>query len=252
MSLFTRCLAGTALIILAACSKKETYPTASLGTYYPLAVGKYIIYRMDSLVFVNSGQTMQIHSYLAKDTVDGIQYDNLGRTTYVVHRFLTDTLFANPWQVDITYTVTPTTNTMELVENNLRFIKLTEPFTTNLVWSGNSYLGDNPYQTYYGNFMSQSALQFWQFSYQNIGQPDTIGNNLFTNTITVFQDSDSTNLPVLTDSAFASKGYGLEVYASGVGLIYKSYIAWDYQPVTADLPGFYEGFGVTQYILSHN
>jgi hypothetical protein len=245
-------LAGVALLFMVACTKTETYPTSPLGNYYPLQVGKYIIYRMDSLVFVNSGQTMQTHSYLAKDTIDAIITDNLGRTTFRIHRYLTDTLYQTPWQDDITYTVTPTATTVELVENNLRFIPLTEPFTTNSLWYGNAYLGDEPYQTYYGTLTSQSALQYWQFNYENIGQPDTIGSFALSNTLTVQEANDSTNLPLPSDSVFANKSYGLEVYAAGIGLVYKSYILWDFQPITTDLPGYYEGFGVTQYMVAHN
>lgn len=245
-------MGGCLLLGLASCNKTQTYPTNPLNTYYPLDTGKYILYRIDSLVFVNFGETSQFHSYLAKDTIDAILQDNLGRTTYRVHRFLTDTLQANPWQDDITYTVTPTANTIELVENNLRFIKLTEPFTTDLTWSGNSYLGDDPYQTYYGALAAQTSLQFWQFNYENIAQPFQVGTITVPNSITVQQANDSTNLPLPSDSVFASKSFGLEVYGAGIGLVYKSYILWDFQPVTPDLPGYYEGFGETMWMIGHN
>ena len=251
---FSRCLLGLSLLlILAACSKTEKYPTVSLNTYYPLAVGRYIIYRMDSLVFVNTGLTMQIHSYHAKDTVDGTLVDNTGQTVYRVHRFLTDTLESQPWVDDITYTVTPSANTITLVENNLTFVKLTEPFSLGMVWEGNSYLGDFPYQNYYGAVPSQSGIQYWQYSYANIGQAYTVGSGAaYTGTITVQEANDSTNLPLANDTVYAGKSYGQEVYAAGIGLIYKSYIQWDFQPATLNLPGFYEGFGVTQYIVAHN
>jgi len=252
MRIHTRCLALGALLMLAACNKKEAYPTVPLSTYYPLSIGKYIIYRMDSLVFTNFGQNMVTNSYLAKDTVDDTLYDNLGRLTYRVHRYLTDTLFQNPWQDDITYTVTPTATDIELVENNLRFIKLTEPFTTDMTWYGNAYLGDDPYQSYYGELTSQSSLQFWQFNYANIGQTFQIGSITVPNSITVQEANDSTNLPLPSDSVFANKSYGLEVYGAGIGLVYKSYILWDFQPVTPDLPGYYEGFGVTMWMVGHN
>jgi hypothetical protein len=250
MKVLTRLVIGA--MLLASCSKTQKYPTSALNTYYPLDTGKYILYRIDSLVFTNFGQTPETHSYIAKDTCDALLEDNLGRPTYRIHRFLTDTLMLNPWQDDITYTVTPTANTIELVENNLRFIKLTEPFTTNLTWYGNSYLGDDPYQENYGALTSQTGLQFWQFNYTNVDQPYQIGTITIPNSITVQQADDSTNLPLPNDSVFANKSFGMEVYGAGIGLVYKSYIFWDFQPVTPDLPGHYEGFGVTQYLLGHN
>lgn len=250
MKVLTRCIALAAL--LASCNKTEHYSTSPLNTYYPLDTGKYILYRIDSLVFTNFGQNIQTHSYMAKDTIDAVLADNLGRTTYRVHRFITDTLMVNPWQDDITYTVTPTANTIEVVENNLRFIKLTEPFTTNLTWNGNSYLGDAPYQTFYGSLTSQIELQSWQFNYENIGQSYQIGPITVPNSITVQQANDSTNIPIPNDSVFANRQFGLEVYGAGIGLVYKSYILWDFQPVTPDLPAHYEGFGVTQWMVGHN
>ncbi len=252
MNAIIRCLAAGLLITMASCSKTQTYPTASLNTYYPLAVGKYILYRMDSLVFVNYGQTAQIHSYLAKDTCDGIVLDNLGDTTYRIHRLLTDTAYANPWQDDITYTVGVYNNTIQVVENNLRYIKITAPFTTNLTWNGDSYLGNYPFQSYYGTLAVQTGVQYWMFNYENIGQSYTVGQTTVPNTITVQQNNDSTNLPLPNDSVYASKTYGLEVYGAGIGLIYKSFILWDFQPVTPNQAGYYEGFGVTMYMLGHN
>jgi hypothetical protein len=252
MNALSRWLIAITAVLAVSCNKTAKYPTSPMSTYCPLDTGKYILYRIDSLVFINFGQDSQIDSYIAKDTIDGILADNLGRTTYRVHRFLTDTLMAGPWQDDITYTVTPTTNTVEVVENNLRYVKLTEPFTTNLTWFGNSYLGDNPFQTFYGSLASQTGIQFWQFNYANIGQPYQVGTITVPNSITVQQDNEFNNLPLTSDSVFASRAFGMEVYGAGIGLVYKSFILWDFQPVTPDLPGHYEGFGVTQYMIGHN
>ncbi len=56
----TKRLAGFAFIIflLASCKKENaTFTTASVSDYFPLQVGKYITYDLDSTVFTNFNQT---------------------------------------------------------------------------------------------------------------------------------------------------------------------------------------------------
>ena len=61
MKVLTRCM--VLAVLLASCSKKtENYPTSPLSTYCPLDTGKYILYRIDSLVFTNFGQNIETHS----------------------------------------------------------------------------------------------------------------------------------------------------------------------------------------------
>jgi hypothetical protein len=69
-------------LLLTRCSQKDNFSSAQLTDYMNLSVGKYVTYRMDSLVFTNFGQTQETHSYQAKDVVDGTTTDNLGRLTW--------------------------------------------------------------------------------------------------------------------------------------------------------------------------
>src|SRR4030095_16352515 len=85
-------------IIINGCSKEsETLPTASIADYYPLEIGTSVTYRMDSTVFVNLNSTEEIHSYVAKDSVEAQVTDNLNRLSYRVHRYIRDTAETQPW-----------------------------------------------------------------------------------------------------------------------------------------------------------
>ena len=59
---------GLALLIslvalsISSCSKKDTFITDTPAEYYPLQVGRYIIYRMDSLKYTNVGSQETITS----------------------------------------------------------------------------------------------------------------------------------------------------------------------------------------------
>jgi hypothetical protein len=79
--------------------KKETeeFKTEAIADYMPLAVGKYITYRLDSTVFTNFGRNEEIHKYRVKHVVDAQITDNLGRPSYRILRYLSDSLGHQPW-----------------------------------------------------------------------------------------------------------------------------------------------------------
>src|SRR6202000_2687586 len=125
------------LLVLVSCKKDAGYnPVPLTGYYQPLQVGKYVIYRLDSLGFYFYGQLDTITSYLAKDTVEAAITDNLGRPSWLVERYLTDTTGTQPWVANETYIVTATKPTLEIVENNLRFIKMAFPVDPGFSWTG--------------------------------------------------------------------------------------------------------------------
>ena len=72
------------MIIFSACKKTtEQYPTAPLSDYFPLTVGKYITYSLDSTIYYkNFGASATVNSYQVKYVVDAQVTDNLGRPGY--------------------------------------------------------------------------------------------------------------------------------------------------------------------------
>src|SRR6201996_1474330 len=115
------------VLAITSCKKTITYPARPLTSYFiSLQVGKYITYRMDSLNFYYYGQLDTITSYLAKDSVEGTTTDGTGAKVWVVVRYLSDTL-GDSWTPNETYTVAATLATIDVTENNLRFIKLAGP-----------------------------------------------------------------------------------------------------------------------------
>src|ERR1700679_4001170 len=116
-------------ILLTFSSFKKTvhYSPNPLTSYFaPLQVGKYVTYRLDSLNFYFYGQLDTITSYLAKDSVEGSIIDAAGNVEWLVVRYLSDTTGAN-WTTNETYTVTASTQTIIMDEQNLRTIKLAFP-----------------------------------------------------------------------------------------------------------------------------
>lgn len=254
-------LAGavTLLTLITTIGCKRTvyrHPDDSPPSYYlPLQVGKYAIYQLDSLNFYYYGQLDTITRYLAKDAVEDSIVDNLGHVSYMVVRYLSPASGPTEWTPSLTMKVTPSSQSVQVLENNLRYIKLAYPMKEGLTWSGNSFLPDDPYQDLFDyTSAANRALNTWTYTYQNVNQPFTAGNQTYDSTVTVLQDDDSTNIPILIDSAFATRTYWTETYAKNVGLIYRKTIMWDRQPaVPHTTQGAYKvGFELTITLLEHN
>src|SRR5688572_15133991 len=74
------------------CNEKEEFTSEQLTDYFPLQVGKYITYRLDSTVFTGFQRVIEIHKYREKHVVDAVITDNQGRPTYRIFRYLSDSL----------------------------------------------------------------------------------------------------------------------------------------------------------------
>lgn len=238
-------------IQLAGCEKDDGFTSDAVADYMQLQKGKYILYRLDSLRFTDHGQSAITVSYQAKDVVEDSVTDNMGRGSWRVVRYLRDlnSTVETDWVPLMTYLVTPTSNSIELNENNFRYIKLTTPVREGRSWKGNGYLPDNPYQILF-EFSNDEDMQDWDYTYQDVSTSLTLGNKTYDNTISVLQIADSANLPIQTNVP-ASKTYWIEKYAKGVGLVYKEVEMWEYQPPTSQ-SGYRHGYGLKLTILDHN
>ncbi|WP_205513671.1 hypothetical protein [Longitalea arenae] len=252
--LFTVITAGVVLLAiqLSGCEKKtDNISSDAVTDYLNLQTGKYILYRYDSLRFVDHDQRDTIVSYQAKDIVEGQLTDNLGRAGWRIVRYLRDfnSTNDNDWKPLLTYHVIPSAQNIEMNESNFRYVKLVIPVKDGVSWRGNGYLPDNPYEGVY-DFSNDQDIRTWDYTYHDVGASLTLNNKTYDSTITVVQIADSTNLP-LEPGVSASKTYWVEKYAKNIGLVYKEVAVWEYQPPTT-VSGYLTGFGVTMTIMDHN
>jgi hypothetical protein len=245
-----------ALLILSSCNKSYNYPSDQVTDFAELQPGKYITYRLDSLVFINFGSQETIVSYLAKDVVDTLITDDLGRPSWRIIRYLSDTTGTLPWTPTETYMITPTRQALEVIENNLRYLKLELPVVNGFNWTGNSYIDTRT--TYsdvpgLGNW-DYSYLDGWNYTYDSVGYPFTVLGGTVPNSVTVQEANDSTGTPSnIVDSVVSSLTYSEEIYGKGIGLIYKNQIYWQYQPPNVGSPqGSTLGYGIKLNMIDHN
>src|SRR5215213_9012280 len=163
--------------------KKEDFNTELSKDYIPLQVGKYIIYRIDSTVFTQAGRAEEIHSYLEKHVIDAQVMDNAGRSSFRVFRFLNSNLTGSgTWVSDGSYLITPLQNSVEVVENNLRTIRLITPVQKDITWKGNRYIIDDPYYPLY-DFTSPDNKypSDWNFEITEANGTISLNNKPYTN-----------------------------------------------------------------------
>ncbi|MEI9934135.1 MAG: hypothetical protein WDM71_04650 [Ferruginibacter sp.] len=192
------------LIFFSACKKqKDNFTLVPLSDYFPLQTGKYITYDLDSLTFVNFGQTPLITHYKVKYYTDSTILDNLGRTAYRIIRYIYDTS-SNVWTPDNTFMAVNTGNTIQWTENNLKFIKLAEPITEGFTWNGNNYIdatssSSDPLFYLYG----------WTYNYDSINVPLTLNGLNVDSTIKVntYSPVNSNSLLAITVSSWENSEY---------------------------------------------
>jgi hypothetical protein len=244
-------------ITLFSCKKTDTtdssyYEPERLTETLPLQVGKYITYRLDSLVFVNFQRIPEVHSYKVKHVVDALLTDNLGRPSYRIYRYITSSDTTNDFQPNGSYFITPLSDRVELIDDNLRVIKLFLPLKEGFEWKGNNYLPSEPYASYGFNFSNDDDMKNWQFFYDAPAPTFTFKGNNYTDVYTVEQQADSSNVPVApSQQVYAYKTRSVEKFAKNIGMVYKELALWEYQPSSGPNP-YYTGFGITMWMIDHN
>lgn len=232
------------VFILNACKKEtEQFNTASISDYAPFVVGKYITYQLDSLVFVNFGTQQAIISYQVKHEVGAMITDNLGRPAFSITRYIRKRPI-DPWLPDNTFMAINTGKALEFVENNMRFTKLQLPIRDGYSWKGNSYI-----DTYSLN-SDVRYLDDWDYTYDSINTPHTLGAIKLDSTLKVNQQDEELGSP----GFYNEKNFSAEIYAKGIGLVYRKFLHTEFQPATPGTVGSYtdDSYGVTLTIIDHN
>ncbi len=204
------------LLAIGACTKHHNEIPPDLGyDYYPGKVGSYVIYDVDSISYTRLPTIDTLYyKFQIKEKIDTLFTDNQNRPTLKIIRYkkiydATVPYSAMTWTLQDVWSANITKTTAEVVEENIRFVKLIFPAKLNATWNGNVQ-----------NIMSQ-----WDYKYTVFGDPATVGGNSFTKTLKVTQK--------YFPSFIGLQNY-YEQYAKGVGMICKHIEDYDYQDGTGN------------------
>ncbi len=209
------------IVVFQAC-KEDGSDQLELGyDYFPLEVGNYIVYKVDSTIYSAFAGTVDSSTVYLKELVESSFIDNEGRESYRIMLYFKSSLDSNvAWNEFKAYASTITDLRAEKVEDNLRFIKLAFPVRNDQTWDGHRFI-DPAADTI---FEANNALYLgdWTYRYANVNEAANLsvyGSALeFDSTITVYERGDSNLIEYYA---------GKEVYAKNVGLVFREWsILW--------------------------
>jgi len=211
-----------ATILFWSSCKKETVEPVEMGyKYFPVNIGHWAIYDVDSISYNDFTGLIDSFKYQIKEIVESDFIDNQGRTSQRLERYirLSDT---SAWTIKDVWFETLTASTAERVEENLRMIKLVFPISDSFEWNGNNY-----------NIIGEQ-----KYSYQDVFTPALINNISMDSTVTVMQKNSQTLI---------SEDYQKEIYAVHVGMVYKKYVALEKQPTGTITSGIDYSYTLRSY-----
>jgi hypothetical protein len=140
-----------------------------------------------------------------------------------------------------------TGTSLEFIENNMRFLKMRLPIKNGYSWKGNSYI-----DTYSFN-SDVKYLDDWDYMYDSINVPRTMGAFTLDSTIRIEQRDEVIGNPSDPNS-YSEQNFGAEIYAKGIGLVYRKFLHTEFQPATPGNPSAYDdrSYGVTLTMIDHN
>lgn len=203
---------GLLLSLIAACDETENFIVDYQYEYFPLEVGKYITYQVDSVTYssqAGGGILIDTSSYQLREMVTDTFRDNTNRLVYEIERERRHTP-SDAWEAAEVLTVVRTQTQLEWTENNRKFIKMLFPFQQDSIWNGNLFFDPSEYVAIRGEVIEM--FKSWEYSVAEVDVPSTIDNFTFDSTAIISQ-ANSENLIELR--------YSMEQYAKNLGLVYK-------------------------------
>ncbi|MCB0761286.1 MAG: hypothetical protein KDC12_07145 [Flavobacteriales bacterium] len=189
------------IVALAGCKKEKDGLPIDLGyDYFPNKVGTYIEYEVDSIHYGITNDTL--HFMLREELVNEF-VDLQGHLAIRLHRYKKFDP-SDDWTLTDVWVQKRTSTSGERVEENVRFVRMVFPIDTEPEWDGNGYNTYTP----------------WMYHYEGYNTAKNINGFSFSSTVTVDQRYNIN----LLDQEIAS-----EIYAKGVGLVYKKFMDLTYQ-----------------------
>lgn len=200
------------LFLITAC-KNETEPPISDYNYdyFPLKVGKYWVYEVDS-VYITAGvsgtQRDSVKLWAKEETISQF-IDNTNDTIYKIERYERRQA-TDPWVIKKVFSLQRNRTQAIRTEDNLRFVKLTFPLTEESRWTSTVFIPENLVIQIANK--SIEVFKSWRSNVETLDEP-------FLN----FPKTAVVTQAKLTNSAIEYRVVK-EVYAKGVGLVQSE---WD-------------------------
>jgi len=180
--------------------------------YYPIEIGKYKVYQIDSIVYNEYNCSVQTARYQIKEVTESKTTDGEGDVTFIIKRYFRRTS-TDAWALYNIWTEKIEDNQIQRVENNQRMIKMVSPMQEGSYWDGIVYIRRDTLVPIRGG--SIDMFKDWgDFVCDKIGSSfvDTLSNLVYTDVAKVVQVDKTNNI---------ERRFSTEVYAKDIGLVYR-------------------------------
>lgn len=186
------------------CKKNKIENPPDLGyDFAPTAIGTYVVYDIDSTYYDDFSHDTLNFKYRIKEKFEENYTDNQGRNAVKIVRYIKK---YNPllsydnisWTIKDVWSCNITKTTYEVVEENVRIVKLSFPVKTDANWNGNA----------------QNTNEEWNYKYNYTDNSEIVNGTSFEKVLLVEQKDDKLKNVI-------HRQYYIEKYAKNIGLIYR-------------------------------
>jgi len=181
------------------CKKESLNIDYSLHNYFPTTQGLWKEFVVDSIYHGendnDNDDSVYVFQYQVREEIDSAFIDGEGRRSEIVVRYFRSDSNAS-WSVCNVWTQVITPQGAYRTENNIPYHKLAIPINTHTEWDGND----------------ANTLDEELYEYEYFHTPGVVNNLSFDSTLSVLQ---------IDENNYVEKIYGKEIYATGIGMIFK-------------------------------
>ena len=235
-------------IVFVSCDETEDFVLDTKEAYYPLEIGKYITYSVDSIRYSSAsggGTNIDTSTFQWREMVVDTFRDSANRLVYEVERMRRN----NPsqsWSLVNVLAVTKTAEKIEWVENNRRFVKMFFPLKLEDTSNVFQYFDELELVAVNGEVIE--AFKGWEYLVDELDVPSSVNNFSFDSTSTVSYANSENVIEIRLAK---------EQYAKNIGLVAKEYLILDTQCISDCIGMSWEekaeqGFILRMKMIDHN
>lgn len=190
------------IAFLFACEGEERFKRDIGSEYFPVATGMYCVYNVEEIRYAAGAAPAIARFELMTAVVDSFPSGN-DQYTFVIHRSKRSEDTA-PWEPLDTWSVRKDDRQVVVAEGNVPFVKLRFPVAAQVRWDGNAL----------------NTLGADEYALKAVDQRLDVDGTTFEHTATVVQEDNR--------DAIVFRDVRSEVYARGIGLVYRETVQLHY------------------------
>ena len=238
-----------ASFVFFACVKNadETLKIDNGYEYFPLKVGKYKIYQVDSIVYdtLSGGKSVKVDSIrlFQKEIITDTFVNKIGETVFRIERFERRKM-TDPWVIKDVLSCERNATQATRNDQGLRLLKMPFPLRKRQNWKSTIYIDEGVQVKVGGQYVE--IFKNWASSTTALNTPETINGKQYGKVITIKHADDENKLELRKVT---------EKYVRDTGLVFNEMLILDTQSTNNGetwRKKAQRGFIYRQYLIENN